>query len=103
MGMRRASRARALRARRRRGEAGARGLSPGQAQARRRYARSQARGWCPVSTETEIRIQDLRTHADAELRSMVSSLTSELFKYRMQRYTNQLENTMYIRKVRRNL
>jgi len=51
----------------------------------------------------KLRSSELRTHSDEELSSLIGSLSEELFKYRMQRYTNQLENTMQIRKLRRDL
>ena len=53
------------------------------------------------TAENKLRARELRTHSDEELRTLEKSLGEELFKFRMQRYTNQLENTMQIRKVRR--
>ena len=56
-----------------------------------------------TQTETKMGAKELRGHADEELRSLERSLREELFKFRLQRYTNQLENTMQIRKLRRDL
>ena len=53
--------------------------------------------------QNKIEIKELRGHSDEELGNLARSLTEELFKYRMQRYTNQLENTMQIRKLRRDI
>ena len=53
--------------------------------------------------QNKIEIKELRGHSDEELHNLTLSLTEELFKYRMQRYTNQLENTMQIRKLRRDI
>jgi large subunit ribosomal protein L29 len=56
-----------------------------------------------AAEQNKIEIKELRGHSDEELQNLVRSLTEELFKYRMQRYTNQLENTMQIRKLRRDI
>src|SRR5262249_43479316 len=56
-----------------------------------------------TATENKLRAKELRAHSDEELHKLTGSLSEELFKYRMQRYTNQLENTMVIRKLRRDL
>ena len=56
-----------------------------------------------AAEQTKIEINELRGHSDEELNALTRSLTEELFKYRMQRYTNQLENTMQIRKLRRDI
>jgi large subunit ribosomal protein L29 len=56
-----------------------------------------------AAEQTKIEIKELRGHSDEELNALTRSLTEELFKYRMQRYTNQLENTMQIRKLRRDI
>jgi len=56
-----------------------------------------------AADQTKIEIKELRGHSDEELHNLTRSLTEELFKYRMQRYTNQLENTMQIRKLRRDI
>lgn len=56
-----------------------------------------------AAEQNEIEIKELRGHSDEELNNLVRSLTEELFKFRMQRYTNQLENTMQIRKLRRDI
>jgi len=56
-----------------------------------------------AQSENKLRPSELRAHSDQELSSLIGTLSEELFKYRMQRYTNQLENTMQIRKLRRDL
>ena len=56
-----------------------------------------------AAEQNKIEIKELRGHSDEELNNLVRSLTEELFKFRMQRYTNQLENTMQIRKLRRDI
>ena len=56
-----------------------------------------------AADQNKIEIKELRGHSDEELHNLTRSLTEELFKYRMQRYTNQLENTMQIRKLRRDI
>jgi large subunit ribosomal protein L29 len=56
-----------------------------------------------AADQTKIEIKELRGHSDEELHNLTRSLTEELFKFRMQRYTNQLENTMQIRKLRRDI
>jgi large subunit ribosomal protein L29 len=47
--------------------------------------------------------RELREHTDDELRALGRSLREDLFKFRMQRYTNQLQDRMQIRRVRRDL
>jgi large subunit ribosomal protein L29 len=56
-----------------------------------------------AAEQNKIEIKELRGHSDEELHNLTRSLTEELFKFRMQRYTNQLENTMQIRKLRRDI
>jgi large subunit ribosomal protein L29 len=56
-----------------------------------------------TQAENRVRAQELRGHSDQELLRLKDSLREELFKFRLQRYTNQLENTMQIRKLRRDL
>ncbi len=53
--------------------------------------------------EHKVDIKELRGHSNEELAALQKSLTEDLFKFRMQRYTNQLENTMQIRKLRRDI
>jgi large subunit ribosomal protein L29 len=50
-----------------------------------------------------IRAKDLRGNDPAELRSTVRKLEEDLFKHRLKKNTNQLENTMLIRAARRDI
>ncbi len=50
-----------------------------------------------------IRAKDLRGNDPAELRSTVRKLEEDLFKHRLKKNTNQLENTMLIRNARRDI
>lgn len=54
-------------------------------------------------SEKPARTAELRERTDDELKSLTRSLEEDLFKFRVQRYTNQLENTMKIRTTRRTL
>jgi large subunit ribosomal protein L29 len=54
-------------------------------------------------SEKQNRPSELRERTDDELVSLTRSLEEDLFKFRVQRYTNQLENTMKIRNTRRTL
>jgi len=54
-------------------------------------------------SEKQNRPSELRERTDEELQSLTRSLEEDLFKFRVQRYTNQLENTMKIRNTRRTL
>jgi len=54
-------------------------------------------------SEKQARPSELRERTDDELKSLTRSLEEDLFKFRVQRYTNQLENTMKIRTTRRML
>jgi large subunit ribosomal protein L29 len=54
-------------------------------------------------SEKQNRPSELRERTDEELASLSRSLEEDLFKFRVQRYTNQLENTMKIRNTRRTL
>ena len=47
--------------------------------------------------------KDLRGNDPEELRSTVRKLEEDLFKNRMKKTTNQLENTMLIRNARRDI
>ena len=47
--------------------------------------------------------KDLRGNDPAELQSTVRKLQEDLFKNRLKKNTNQLENTMLIRKARRDI
>ena len=47
--------------------------------------------------------KDLRGNDPAELRSTVRKLEEDLFKARLKKSTNQLENTMLIRNTRRDI
>ncbi len=50
-----------------------------------------------------IRAKDLRGNDPAELRSTVRKMEEDLFKHRLKKNTNQLENTMLIRNTRRDI
>jgi large subunit ribosomal protein L29 len=50
-----------------------------------------------------VRASDLRGNDPAELRSTVRKLEEDLFKHRLKKNTNQLENTMLIRNTRRDI
>jgi large subunit ribosomal protein L29 len=50
-----------------------------------------------------VRAADLRGNDPAELRSTVRKLEEDLFKHRLKKNTNQLENTMLIRNTRRDI
>ena len=54
-------------------------------------------------SEKQNRPSELRERTDEELVTLTLSLEEDLFKFRVQRYTNQLENTMKIRTTRRTL
>ncbi|HEY3353315.1 MAG TPA: 50S ribosomal protein L29 [Polyangia bacterium] len=56
-----------------------------------------------MSAEHKDRPAELRERTDEELKAMLGSLEEDLFKFRVQRFTNQLENTMKIRNTRRTL
>ncbi len=47
--------------------------------------------------------KDLRGNDPAELRSTVRKLEEDLFKHKLKKTTNQLENTMLIRSTRRDI
>ena len=47
--------------------------------------------------------KDLRGNDPAELRSTVRKLEEDLFKHRLKKNTNQLENTALIRNARRDI
>jgi large subunit ribosomal protein L29 len=50
-----------------------------------------------------ISAKDLRGNEPEELRSTLKKLEEDLFKNRMKKVTNQLENTMLIRRARRDI
>jgi large subunit ribosomal protein L29 len=50
-----------------------------------------------------ITAKDLRGNEPGELRSTLKKLEEDLFKHRMKKVTNQLENTMLIRRARRDI
>jgi len=50
-----------------------------------------------------ITAKDLRGNEPEELRSTLKKLEEDLFKNRMKKVTNQLENTMVIRRARRDI
>jgi large subunit ribosomal protein L29 len=50
-----------------------------------------------------ITAKDLRGNDPDELGRTVKKLQEDLFKYRMKRVTNQLENTMLLRQARRDI
>ena len=47
--------------------------------------------------------KELMGHEPAELENTLRKLREDLFKYRLKQTTNQLENTMLIRKTRRDI
>ncbi len=50
-----------------------------------------------------VRAKDLRGNDPEELRRTVRKLEEDLFKHRLKKNTNQLENTMLIRNTRRDI
>ena len=52
---------------------------------------------------SELTAKDLRGNEPEELRNTIKKLQEDLFKNRMKRVTNQLENTMLIRQARRDI
>jgi large subunit ribosomal protein L29 len=50
-----------------------------------------------------VRAKDLRGNEPEELRRTVRKLEEDLFKHKMKKVTNQLENTMLIRNTRREI
>ena len=50
-----------------------------------------------------VRAKDLRGNDPAELKSTVQKLGEDLFKHKLKKVTNQLENTMLIRNTRRDI
>jgi len=50
-----------------------------------------------------ITAKDLRTKGDDELNELVKSTKSKLFESRFQNYTNRLNDTAQVRKLRRDL
>src|SRR5262249_51801442 len=99
VGVRRAPGPRDVRARGRERAARARGVPPRRAQARRPDA--VPRAWrCAVKG---LQAKDLRGNDPAELRSTRKKLEEDLFKHRLKKNTNQLENTALIRNTRRDM
>ena len=50
-----------------------------------------------------LRAKDIRGNSEDELRASLRKIEEDLFKHRMKKVTNQLENTMLIRKARRDI
>ncbi len=50
-----------------------------------------------------MKIGEIRDRSDDELKELARQTSDELFKARLKRFTNQLENTMTIRAKRREL
>ena len=50
-----------------------------------------------------IKAKDLRGNEPEELKSTLGKLREDLFKHKMKKVTNQLENTMLIRSTRREI
>jgi large subunit ribosomal protein L29 len=50
-----------------------------------------------------LRVNDLKGNDPAELQSTLRKLQEDLFKHKMKKTTNQLENTMLIRNTRRDI
>ena len=51
----------------------------------------------------QMKVNDLKVKSVAELESEVKELKSELFKLRFQHATNQLDNPMQMREVKKNI
>ena len=75
------------------------GVPPGRAQAVGPDALPVAGG----AAVKGVRAKDLRGNDPDELRSTVRKLEEDLFKHRLKKNTNQLENTMLIRNTRRDI
>jgi large subunit ribosomal protein L29 len=56
-----------------------------------------------MSEAKSVKAKDLRGNDPEELRSTARKLEEELFQNRLKKATNQLENTMLIRKARRDI
>jgi large subunit ribosomal protein L29 len=52
---------------------------------------------------TEFAVKDLRNNSTEELAQALTKLQQENFQYNFKKTTNQLENTMLIRKTRRDI
>ena len=52
---------------------------------------------------TELQVKDLRGTSVEELNQTLTKLQQEYFQYNFKKTTNQLENTMVIRKARRDI
>jgi large subunit ribosomal protein L29 len=52
---------------------------------------------------TEFAVKDLRNNSSEELAQALTKLQQENFQYNFKKTTNQLENTMLIRKTRRDI
>jgi len=52
---------------------------------------------------TEFAVKDLRNNSSEELAQALAKLQQENFQYNFKKTTNQLENTMLIRKTRRDI
>src|SRR5436853_7297815 len=100
MGRRGPPRARHVRARRGQGGSGAPGLPPGRAQA---VGADPLRGKRAGAMSKGVRAKDLRGNDPTELKSTVRKLEEDLFKHKLKKVTNQLENTMLIRNTRRDI
>src|SRR4029434_837414 len=88
-----------VRAGRRRRDAGAPGVPSGRAQAGGSDALRCAHGVAMKGVQAT----DLRGNDPDELRRTVRKLEEDLFKHRLKKNTNQLENTMLIRSARREI
>ena len=53
--------------------------------------------------KTTAKLREIREGSDADIKARIAHLEEELFGFRMKRYTNQLENTMKIRRSRREI
>jgi large subunit ribosomal protein L29 len=53
--------------------------------------------------ENKLAAKALREHSNEELLALEKRLREDLFKHKMARHTNQLEDTMRIRKTRRDI
>jgi large subunit ribosomal protein L29 len=54
-------------------------------------------------SEHKVRAKDLRGNEPEELQRTVRKLEEDLFKHKLKKVTNQLENTMLIRTARRDI
>jgi ribosomal protein L29 len=56
-----------------------------------------------VSDDKKMTFVDLQAHSQEDLVAREKTLRTQLFEHRMARFTNQIEDTMKIRKTRREI